>query len=380
MNVEILSQPISKHLGEVLSELTDEDWKNFYCIVAYAKHNGVLRIEPLLKKLKRKSTLCKFVVGIDQKNTSFEALQLLCESADELYIYHNEDANTTFHPKMYFFEGENTAKVIIGSHNLTTGGLYTNNEQSIVYTMDLNYEEDRRNFETLLHIWGYYSDTENEFCQKVSIELLEELKENGYLINDFQLTNSLTYSGGNKSVSDDRQPIFGRQRVSPPALPKREGIETKEIHISESEKISKSDIDNLGFWKKLSKWDVSTSSAPGQIIIPIRFMHLFPSFSGLTPTPSEAQQEEVYFNIIFESEGGEQTYLENVRAIHYVPAQSHGRPNPELRFTFKNRNVFSQLKNGDVLAFYKTNQPNIEFFVKHNPIGFEDSPNYGIIK
>ncbi|SDN51168.1 PLD-like domain-containing protein [Fictibacillus solisalsi] len=374
MNVKIISQPISNSVGSIINDLAKEDWNSFYCMVAYAKSSGVLRIEPSIRELKDKGTKCYFVVGIDQKNTSYEALEQLHELVDELYIYHNEDINSTFHPKIYLFENDEKAVVIVGSNNLTGGGLYTNNEQSIEYSMDLRLKEDLLNYQMLLDTYKMYSNEQSELSNRVDLNFLKQLNDNNYTEKEYQLEKQRK-----RKMNIIREKLFGFIRVIPPKLPKKKNMESTSKVLGKERKVNYK-ILHEGFWKRLSKWDVSPTSAPGQIVIPIRFMPLFPNFSGLLPTPMQAQQEEVYFNVLFIDEDGTQILLKNTRAIHYVPAATHGRPNPELRFTFLNKKVFNVFKKDDVLAFYKTDEENIEFIIKRNPTLAENGKKFGFFE
>ena len=66
-------------------------------------------------------------VGIDLNGTSYEALFNLLYCTDSLNVIHTERLDQTFHTKIYQFIGKRKL-LIVGSHNLTRGGLWTNFE------------------------------------------------------------------------------------------------------------------------------------------------------------------------------------------------------------------------------------------------------------
>src|SRR5258705_9956176 len=90
----------------------------------------------------RANTTSEVTVGIDNGGTSIEAAQLLwrlLQPSGRLFIYNDPVGSDapTFHPKIYWFEKPGVAKAIVGSSNLTRGGLFTNHEASLIATLDL---------------------------------------------------------------------------------------------------------------------------------------------------------------------------------------------------------------------------------------------------
>lgn len=99
----------------------------FRAAIAFVKLSGVRHLGTALAEFSRRAAV-KISAGIDHGGTSMEGLRALLNALDgrgEIWVYHNE-TNSTFHPKVYFFKGENKADLLIGSGNLTEGGLFTN--------------------------------------------------------------------------------------------------------------------------------------------------------------------------------------------------------------------------------------------------------------
>lgn len=134
--MELINQPFSGQLGNRLIELLDSaEYHTLNIAVAFAKNSGVLRIKNSIERFRRRGGRVNVYVGVDLGGTSYEALTNLLLHADSLNVVHSENGQT-FHPKIYHFVGKNKGLVVVGSHNLTAGGLWTNFESSILIPLD----------------------------------------------------------------------------------------------------------------------------------------------------------------------------------------------------------------------------------------------------
>ncbi|WJJ93970.1 phospholipase D family protein [Neopusillimonas aromaticivorans] len=117
----------SQHTDQVNSFL--ENAVRFECFVAFANENGLdLFRDQLIEKLDKKELTCRFVVGFDFYHTDPDFLYVVQELVNdypnqvELYVS-GKKANSTFHPKIYYFGyPDKTYRIIVGSANLTQGG------------------------------------------------------------------------------------------------------------------------------------------------------------------------------------------------------------------------------------------------------------------
>jgi HKD family nuclease len=357
----LLNQPKDENLGQRIKNLLeseDFEYDHFNFVVAYARKSGVMNILPSLNNFKSKGGKITGIVGIDQKNTSFEALTLINAIADELFIYHNENRSHTFHPKFYLFEKENVkSHFLLGSNNLTFGGLFSNYEISIEESLDCGSPNDLVIYKKLKNIIKSYSDIANDCCVRGTTAQIEDLLTREYIGKESDLKKESLKAYSQKK---GKGRIFGAEKIDFP----------KSIVIDEKDEVS-SEVSGVksvetGFWKVLSANDVSTSSSPGQIIIPIRFKEFFPGFPEIAKT-NKASQAAVFFNVIVEISKGKRKRINLARAIHYVPGQNHPRPNEELRFTFRNREIFNLLKEGDILEFKKADVGDVGFIIKIIP-------------
>jgi len=141
--MELMNQPFSGQLGNRLIELLES--KNYHTLniaVAFAKNSGVLRIKSALETFRAQGGEVNIFVGVDLGGTSYEALTALRQLASSLNVVHSETGQT-FHSKIYQFLGKNSGLIVVGSHNLTGGGLWTNIESSMHIPIDRSRIEEK---------------------------------------------------------------------------------------------------------------------------------------------------------------------------------------------------------------------------------------------
>lgn len=134
--MELMNQPFSGRLGDRLIQLLDSgDFHTLNIAVAFAKNSGVLRVKKAFKKFKKSGGNVNVYVGVDLGGTSYEALAALLLCTDTLNVVHFENGQT-FHSKIYQFLGDTKGLLVVGSHNLTGGGLWTNFESSTLVPLE----------------------------------------------------------------------------------------------------------------------------------------------------------------------------------------------------------------------------------------------------
>jgi len=107
--------------------------------VAFAKISGFSLIKESLQEFFKKSGRAIFLLGLDFSSTDPQVLRDLYDFQEksnlfELLCYKgNLQETTSYHPKIYLFNGnENQNIAYIGSSNLTRGGLVSNIEANIM--------------------------------------------------------------------------------------------------------------------------------------------------------------------------------------------------------------------------------------------------------
>jgi len=124
--------------------------------VAWARDEGV---SWLFDAINRRITVFDFLIGINERGTTVEALLRILKHAGKLRVFYKHPAQT-FHPKLYWFDDgmpePHSATIIVGSSNLTLGGLVSNFEASLVLSMESGEisEADRQFLASLDTAWN----------------------------------------------------------------------------------------------------------------------------------------------------------------------------------------------------------------------------------
>jgi HKD family nuclease len=379
----ILNQPSEGRLGVALVDAIQQTGATGFDAVrilsAYVKRSGVSLLYQPLKDFRQRGGSVRAAVGIDSGNTSKEGLALLLECADEVYVFHDKNPARTFHPKMYLLEkGGLRAVGYVGSSNLTHGGLLSNFELNVRLEFDLTVDQSRRQFDELTETFRWYSTRPSPCCLRLDTHLLDDLEARHLLGPERSLSpsrGSPLRSGPTVGPSPFGTELFPPLMIPLPRLPPALTSASAPVSAAVSGPTPAFQhgqgglpvtLPASGFWKRLSANDVSTSSSPGQIVIPIEFAPLFPpTLQELETRPSGARQGEAFLNLVFVDPSGSASEIEGARAILYVPAPTHPRQNREIRFTFRQRNVLLSLRVGDILEFRRSDSDDPWFEVRH---------------
>ncbi|EGR4132340.1 hypothetical protein V5H22_09150 [Vibrio cholerae] len=179
--MEILNQPLNGQLGNRLIELLNSrNYHTLNIVVAFAKNSGVLRVKDSFDSFRERGGKINVYVGVDLGVTSYEALNALLLCTDSLNVVHSEKSQT-FHPKVYQFLGEKMGMIVIGSHNLTGGGLWTNFESSAHITLDKSNSDDIEVLNNQEEYFDKLTSLNNSFMPIVSKDDIDRLLKNGYV-------------------------------------------------------------------------------------------------------------------------------------------------------------------------------------------------------
>ena len=110
--------------------------------VSYVTKSGVDMFLEALKG-KRVRLICTFEMGI----TELEAIQRLLQEGVIVKVYHSSTG--TFHPKLWLFRKGQTWTALVGSANLTRGGLVSNTEVGTFLEGEEDIKRARQFFQTL---------------------------------------------------------------------------------------------------------------------------------------------------------------------------------------------------------------------------------------
>ncbi|MNM57619.1 hypothetical protein D3C81_688320 [compost metagenome] len=121
------------HLDEVSAVLQLKNITSGILSVAFVRSAGVANVFELLAALAGK---VKVYAGIRNGITSAQALRLLLDTGVDVYVVDTGTITKVFHPKLYFSTSDVASRLLVGSANLTAGGLSGNVEASLVIDLD----------------------------------------------------------------------------------------------------------------------------------------------------------------------------------------------------------------------------------------------------
>lgn len=178
MRIRFLGQPFGadSQLGRLLLDrLEDQATQRLWIATAWAKRSGLSRIANSVTVLVGRGGTAEAIIGIDEGGASLEGLQLAAELFRPVHVFHDPGPRT-FHPKLYVTESQTTATAIVGSGNLTKGGLFTNYEAAFALELDLASEDDAQ---TLASLREYYEQllASGAACQPLDDDLIQHLSE-----------------------------------------------------------------------------------------------------------------------------------------------------------------------------------------------------------
>ncbi|MFK7904525.1 MAG: phospholipase D-like domain-containing protein [Chitinophagales bacterium] len=164
---------IGYHLIESLNSNT---YNKLEVIVAFVSSSGLENLKEGLFSFKEQGGKIRFFVGADLHGTSKEALEKFLEWEMPTYVTHSPNS-ITYHPKIYIFRGRLQSRIILGSSNLTTSGLFQNIEANLL----IDFENDDKEGKTLIaQILKYYQlifSDKHPSTKRLSQKLLDVLVE-----------------------------------------------------------------------------------------------------------------------------------------------------------------------------------------------------------
>lgn len=158
-------------------------WSHFRAAVAFVKRSGTRHVDQALRNFQRTGD-AQVTVGIDHGGSSLEGLEDLLEALSptgDLVVFHNL-LPLTFHPKVYLFKSHSAADLVIGSGNLTEGGLFANYEASIRLSLDLTRPGDTTLLNTVDAVLDKWADPSNGLAAPLDRPLLDRLLESGLVL------------------------------------------------------------------------------------------------------------------------------------------------------------------------------------------------------
>ncbi|MBM2817686.1 MAG: Restriction endonuclease [Parcubacteria group bacterium] len=139
MSIQILS-----NLNYPVGNIINQELQNAQTVriaIAFLKYSGIKVIEKSLNQCLDNNGTVEIIAGLDFKTTDPQSMHYLIQLQKtkpnlKFYCYGDKDVNKNnivFHPKIYLLEGKRETTGIVGSTNLTGGGLMTNFEANVIF-------------------------------------------------------------------------------------------------------------------------------------------------------------------------------------------------------------------------------------------------------
>jgi len=171
--------------------------------VAFVSESGVRQIEAALRVHAARVTV---YAGVRNDITSHQGLSLLHDIGVNLYTVDTGSRTVIFHPKLYLVCGKTNARFVVGSANLTLGGLNDNIEAGMMMDFNLADAEDKAVVDEIRSQLDTLPTDYPEHVVKVeTVSYLDELLASGRLVDEMAVsppkpTTSTTGMGGGDNV------------------------------------------------------------------------------------------------------------------------------------------------------------------------------------
>jgi len=188
--------------------------------VAFVRESGLEAIEAAIKPIAAKA---RFFIGIRNDITSIQAVKRLLAMKVKLYAVDTGSRGILFHPKLYMAASASKASIIIGSANLTFGGLHNNIELSTHIDLDLSNSTDKKFRNDVANAFAamFKNHPQHVFLIKDN-QHAEELFESGRLVDENLIPAPSTTSSVKKGERDDlprmKLAYAIRQRIKVPVI------------------------------------------------------------------------------------------------------------------------------------------------------------------
>lgn len=231
MKIRFIVQPYDD--GEDLRDFleavaADSTLDTLRIVVAWAKRSGLSRAAKDLATIRARGGSVHAVVGVSEGGATEQGLRSLMESVDEVGVFH--DRGRTFHPKVYLATGANNALLLVGSHNLTAGGIAWNYEAGLWCDLDLSLTDDRQVADDVIAYFDRLRADTGVFKSLDSATLAEILADTALLVQDEDRPRHRTADAEDGAPEDSdsndldlvtqpSNPVFGKSAETKRKLP-----------------------------------------------------------------------------------------------------------------------------------------------------------------
>lgn len=220
MDIDYIAQPDTQ-LGLALSTMLDSGTpaSRIVFVSAFVSLQTIMRIKHQVVALREKGTDVRFILGVDFGGTSQEVLRELLDWDLDVKIIKHRRPGHTFHPKLYLFEWDLQATIIVGSNNLTEGGFFGNYEAAVSVTYRL--PEEGELFGSACSKLKRFLDPQGSTVNQLTSDFLEKLIKTGDIPSEAEARMGRDVATkGRVGMGKGSQSLFGAEEFPlPPSLP-----------------------------------------------------------------------------------------------------------------------------------------------------------------
>lgn len=189
------------HAAAINSLLRCETAEKFIVSTAFMTEAGISLIGDALSSV---ATRTEVFVGIRNGITTAQGLETALELGCQVFTVDTGLRTRIFHPKLYYGSAPDSAEIIVGSANLTVGGLSANIEASLHETFSLGIQKDREFAQQLeAKFADLKSDHPEHVVQIVDQSGIDELLGSGRVVDEDD-TRRPSVSGSSNNRDNDQ--------------------------------------------------------------------------------------------------------------------------------------------------------------------------------
>lgn len=98
--------------------------------VAWAKKSGMSTLAPFINQIRADGGSVQLITGLSAGGATKQGLELALQLCDSVHVVYDV-VGPTFHPKVYYYRTPGEVRLLVGSNNLTAGGLFRNSEAAL---------------------------------------------------------------------------------------------------------------------------------------------------------------------------------------------------------------------------------------------------------
>ena len=190
------------YLDEIVEAISIPEISRIIISVAFLNRRGFALLADIIKPNADKAIV---LAGIRNGITSAQGLLSCIECGCKTYAVDTGSKSVIFHPKIYFGRNAEKAQLVLGSANLTVGGLNSNIEAGLKIEIDLNVAKDAAFVADLeSKITGIITEFPDHVFEVSSDDVVKTLLASGRLVDE---SVSSVPSPGGSSRNRDLDPV-----------------------------------------------------------------------------------------------------------------------------------------------------------------------------